>query len=399
MTKFSSSQHLPALDGVRGWAILSVMIFHLTVLAPVTAFEHTFYNVISVGWVGVELFFVLSGFLITGILLDAREQPNYFRNFYARRVLRIFPLFYAIAIFSFVILPYLPLPPAKAARFGTVGDDQWMYWTFLSNFAIASWGSFRHGIMDVTWSVAIEEQFYIFWPAIVLLLRRRSLAILCLAIVALSPLLRITALAAELNPVAIYTLTPLRMDGLAAGALLAILVRSDRFASWVTMRNAGLLSAVGAGVFGLAVALAGTTDPFAPYIPAMGFSGLAVLFAGAILAALCAAPNSAVGVLFVNPLVRVFGKYSYCLYLIHLPIRAAFRDLVLTPASFAAYPGGVVVGQLVFYVVSGSAALTIAWLSYHLFEKQFLKLKRYFPSASPPPQDVATHPAVVAKAA
>lgn len=382
MTTFSSARHLPALDGVRGWAILLVMIFHLAVLNPATPFQHGFYSVIAVGWVGVELFFVLSGFLITGILLDSRETPHYFRNFYARRVLRIFPLFYAVAIFSFVILPWLPLPPEKAARFGTVGDDQWMYWLFLTNFAIASFGDFRHGIMDVTWSVAIEEQFYIFWPAIVLLLRRRALMALCIAIVALSPLLRVAALANDFSYVAIYVLTPLRLDGLAAGALLAILIRSDRAAAWLTLRLAAGLALGGAAIFALAVWLAGTTDPFAPYIQPIGFSGLVLLFSGAVVAALRAAPGSAVGAVFGNRFVRTFGKYSYCLYLIHLPIRAAFRDLWLKPASFAAYPGGAMVGQIVFYLVVGSVTLAVAWLSYHLFEKRFLKLKSLFPSTA-----------------
>ena len=140
VTADGTGHHVPAIDGVRGLAVLMVMIHHDFVMIVQTHAQKIAFNILSAGWIGVELFFVLSGYLITGILLDSKGQPHYFRNFYARRVLRIFPLFYLLMIFSFIVLPHLPLPSVKAARFSSVGSDQWMYWTFLVNVAIAKAG-------------------------------------------------------------------------------------------------------------------------------------------------------------------------------------------------------------------------------------------------------------------
>jgi peptidoglycan/LPS O-acetylase OafA/YrhL len=381
MEQFTASKHLPVLDGLRGLAILLVMICHMTVLVPGTAAQSLVAQITVTGWIGVDLFFVLSGFLITGILLDTKDAPHFYKNFYIRRTLRIFPLFYAITIFSFVILPYLPLPAVKAQRFGTVGGEQWMYWIFASNFAIASVDNFRHGIMDVTWSVAIEEQFYLVWPTVVLLLGRRSLIRLCLAIIILSPIARFVAIEAGAGYVSTYVFTPLRLDGLCAGALIAIFVRDAHHIRLLGPVGARWLMAAGAIVFGGAIVAGGTAVIFgAPYMQPFGFSGLVLFFAGLLIAALYARPGFLLARFFDSRIMRMLGKYSYALYLIHLPIRAFIRDVVLKPATFALYPGGVIVGQLVFTLVSLIVVTIVAALSYHLFEKHFLKLKRFFPN-------------------
>ena len=174
--------HLPVLDGIRGMAIVLVLFHHCTDMAVVTGVDKAATLFLHWGGFGVDLFFVLSGFLITGILADTRGHRSFFKSFYARRVLRIFPLYYAICLFSFVVLPNLgPLLAGavgegtaqtiqtKLDRFGTVGADQWYYWTYLSNFVAAKVNAWRHGILDVSWSLAIEEQFYLVWPLLVFL--------------------------------------------------------------------------------------------------------------------------------------------------------------------------------------------------------------------------------------
>src|SRR4051812_39512801 len=128
--------HLPMLDGVRGIAILLVMMVHLTVMSTTTMVDRAFLYVAHAGWMGVDLFFVLSGFLITGILYDARNAPHYFRNFYARRTLRIFPLYYAVVSFALVIVPSVPLLHSSFASPQPLRNE-WMHWFYLSNFAIA----------------------------------------------------------------------------------------------------------------------------------------------------------------------------------------------------------------------------------------------------------------------
>ena len=144
------------------------MISHMTLFEPTGDLQSWAFAVANAGWIGVDLFFVLSGYLISGILLDAKCEPGYIGKFWARRALRILPLYYAVVAFSLIILPNIAHP--YAALFGRISGDEWSYWLLLSNFSIAQVGMFRHGILDVSWSLAIEEQFYIVWPLIVLLL-------------------------------------------------------------------------------------------------------------------------------------------------------------------------------------------------------------------------------------
>jgi peptidoglycan/LPS O-acetylase OafA/YrhL len=127
-----SSGHIPVLDGIRGLAILLVMLRHFTLgMRAESVVDSAFKSVTSVGWSGVDLFFVLSGFLITGLLLDSKYGPHYFRNFFARRALRIFPLYYAVLAVIFFALPFTPL--ASLAEYATLRANQVWYWTYGSN--------------------------------------------------------------------------------------------------------------------------------------------------------------------------------------------------------------------------------------------------------------------------
>ena len=155
-----SARHVPAADGVRGLAILVVLIHNA---AWINAGTGSFLlkltlAITSTGWVGVQLFFVLSGYLITGILVDALGSPRYFRHFYIRRTLRIFPLYYAALLVALFVVPQVAQVPAWAAA---ARQNQWWYWSYLSN-----WGApFGHGIAGLPhfWSLAVEEQFYLCW--------------------------------------------------------------------------------------------------------------------------------------------------------------------------------------------------------------------------------------------
>src|SRR5260370_16732322 len=180
--------HLPGLDGIRGLAILLVMAVHFIGDATPRNFaERLAVKLASYGVLGVDLFFVLSGFLITGLLLDAKNDPHYFRNFYARRILRIFPLYYLVLALLFLVLPRLiALTPAlELAR-----ERQVWLWTYTANFYIAaksSWAALTY--VSHFWSLAIEEHFYLLWPLAVFLLSRETLARICLAAIGGAPLL------------------------------------------------------------------------------------------------------------------------------------------------------------------------------------------------------------------
>src|SRR5262249_7856054 len=211
------------------------------------------------GWMGVDLFFVLSGFLITGILLNARPQPHYFRNFYVRRVLRIFPLYYGVLLALFVVAPLIfsaaGLWPRVTQMLGKYASDyeviranQAWLWLYAVNLGSGVEWSFLAGF----WSLAVEEHFYLVWPFVVWWLRSPRLIAACVGCAVLALVIRVVlwraGWAGELR--FLYEFTLCRMDGLALGALLAVLSRSERawawlsrYAGWVALASAGLLIA------------------------------------------------------------------------------------------------------------------------------------------------------------
>jgi peptidoglycan/LPS O-acetylase OafA/YrhL len=372
----SHCDHLPVLDGLRGLAILAVMIYHQTILTSDNTIDQIFLRFAEFGWCGVDLFFVLSGFLITGILLDAREAPHYFKNFYARRALRIFPLYYAVLIFCLGLLPLFP--HLKVANFSRIAGDEAWYFLYLQNYVMAWRGAFRHGILDVTWSLAIEEQFYLVWPFVVLLLRPRALLGLCLAVILFVPVLRGVALAYWVSPLAVYVATPTRLDGLAAGAFAVLAVRQARSVQQLLPTSRLLAGAAGVGVLGVWLTPKGYSWE-SPLTATVGFSLLAVFFAAMLLLAVGSRPGKLLHRTLTHPFMRAFGKYSYSMYLFHLPLRALLRDTVYNNSRFPTVGGSRLPGQVLFYLAATALTFAVSWLSWHLLEKQFLKLKRFFP--------------------
>src|SRR5688572_4277989 len=200
------------------------MLHHFTYYRPETGVDRVLAGVPLFGWVGVDLFFVLSGFLITGILLDTRGSDRYFTTFYARRTLRIFPLYYLVLFLGLVVLPNFPEAHQALTGVGDNPPPQWPYWLYLTNFSIADRG-WAHGWLDVAWSLAIEEHFYLVWPLVIWLCPPRVMAALCAVIILAEPAARIFARATNVDPLPIYVLTWFRVDGLAIGALLALAQR------------------------------------------------------------------------------------------------------------------------------------------------------------------------------
>jgi peptidoglycan/LPS O-acetylase OafA/YrhL len=364
----------PALDGIRGIAIILVLFHHLTLYRPTRGLDGWIASVPLIGWSGVDLFFVLSGFLITGILIDARSSERYFSSFYARRTLRIFPLYYLVVFVSLVVLPLVP-----AWHQVMVGMDapppQWPYWSYLTNFAVAE-RDFRHGILDVAWSLAIEEQFYIVWAAVVWLCPPRWLGALCAALVLGAPLARVGAVAGGAEPVAVYVLTWYRADALATGALLAWLARRG-WMPWLASIAPRVAIGALAGLVAVVV-IDGDTWWWGPWMQRVGFSLLAITGAAMLVAAVAKPPGSLWPRMLSANWLRAFGKYSYCLYLIHLPVMRLVRTFVLPEDQFAAF-GSPWAGQLVFYALATIPAFAVAWLSWRVFEGPILKLKNRFP--------------------
>jgi peptidoglycan/LPS O-acetylase OafA/YrhL len=386
--------HVPALDGIRGLAILMVMVYHLTLLPGGAGLDRAWASAAAFGWAGVDLFFVLSGFLITGILWEAKGGRHYFRNFYARRTLRIFPLYYAVMVLLLVVLPRLPHP--QAARYGAVGGEQVWYWTYLSNFAIGLRHHWDLGSLDVSWSLAIEEQFYLVWPAVVLLLGRRALMTFCAAVVGVAVLMRTALTLGGAHPIAVNVLTPCRMDALAVGAFLALAVRGPGGVAALLPRArraaAGSLLLL-AGLFAVQGPKWGVVRGPGQMI---GYSLLAVFYGCVLLLAVARPGRGLLSRFFSCGLLTTFGRYSYALYLFHLPLSVCLRETALRPGRLPALCGSHLPGQLLFYAAGIGLSLAAAWLSWRFYEGPFLSLKRFFPAARRPVAEVIPQAAAAA---
>lgn len=379
----AASKYIRELDGVRGLAIILVLVTHFGVYGHETVgwIGSAFHRLVDFGWTGVDLFFVLSGFLITGILLDAKGSEGYFRNFYMRRVLRILPLYYiAVIVYFFMLVPSLRiLAPGRATVAGAVSlppVEQLWYWLHLSNWRIAF--DVTYNGIDHFWSLAIEEQFYLVWPLIVFLCPRRVLPAVCAFVMAVSFGLRSLPsvhAALAVHPHLIYCLTPFRLEPLALGGLIAVASRHDAFRrSWRRWAVAALLA--GVMFLGWAVARTGSVS-FEPVpMGVIGYSGVG-LIAGALVcyAALRSGAPAAGAVLLRSPALVEFGRLSYGIYVIHRPL-----SILAPPLQAALMPriGGVAASCLIT-VIGVAFSYGIARLSWRFIEQPFLRLKDRFP--------------------
>ncbi len=367
-----SAAHLPVLDGVRGVAVLVVIIHNSAWIAGESeqAILKLIGAVTAAGWVGVQLFFALSGFLIGGILLDSKGKPRYFRSFYLRRTLRIFPLYYAVIACAFLVGPLIAWSPAWVE---SVRTNQWSFWVYLSNWV----QPFKRSIFGMThlWSLAVEEQFYLMWPLVVWVMSRRGLVAVCLALMVGTPFIRLGIRMAGLPEAAGYLFTIARWDALAAGALVAALMRDVGGRAMMERWTVPMAAAAGAALLALTVQQRGFHSDELP-VQVIGQSLFAVLSACLIVVAVAERSRLVTGVqalLALRPL-RTFGKYSYAMYIFHFPIHHAIDhrfegwvtvdDTPMRAVRLAAY----------LCLVIGLSFLA-AQVSWRLIERPFLDLK------------------------
>ena len=353
---------IPQLDAIRGIAILIVLVHNLRGLD-----FPPFSLITNYGWMGVDLFFVLSGFLITGILLDTKPAQHYFRNFYARRGLRIWPLYFAVLLFMFVLVPLLR--PQDATELFQRSYPWWSYPFFLQNFLVAA-PALAVGPLGVSWSLAVEELFYLVWPFFVRYLSMERLQIVAWVVLLGSPGLRIAFLTRHWI---IYSNPFCRLDGLMAGALLAMLVRKAGFAPGRLVKAAWV-------VFLVAVPAAITTAAYG--VMWVTFSMAAAASAAFVYLGLFEA-NAGFRALLMNRFLIYTGTISYALYLLHKIPDDAFKGLHWKHAHPV---------WAFWAIVLISYLLAIG--SRHLLEKPFLNLKRLFETASNRTWEPKVSPAV-----
>ncbi|MCU0711994.1 MAG: acyltransferase [Pirellula sp.] len=356
--------HCLALDGVRGLAILSVTVYRLCKeLNPDS--NQLFAWVRSLapfGERGVDLFFVLSGFLITGILLRSRTKPNYFRNFIIRRSLRIFPLYFLSLMLGLWVLPMLFTSDA----FDSAKDHQLYLWTYTSNLKMSWDNQWCFGPFDHFWSLCVEEHFYFLWPAVVLMLTRRPLAALCIGLFVIIGCARTFAASGIGWDVAASVATFFRADALAIGALAAVLLSSS--INRDQLRSTSLLIAVVLLPILVGIGLSGRRLYEIPHSLCPAF------FAAGLMFVLLNPPKSLIVRCFELRWLRTLGQYSYGMYVVQLPLVSL---LPLRLASGYLPANDLLAGGSYLGLMFATILLT-AMASYHLFEKHFLKLKASF---------------------
>ncbi len=386
-TAAGASGRLPALDGARGLAILAVMLFHFSPAgaklsgAEVTWLDDSVDAAVGFGWAGVDLFFVLSGFLITGLLLNAKGAAGYFRHFYARRSLRIWPAYYVLLVLMMAVVPLVE-PTGKAAARDLAERIIW-YATFTINIYDAvnidlSQDFFLAGHL---WSIAVEEQFYLVWPVVILLLSRRALLVACCSMIVGALVIRV-ALETTGHDVAAFSLMPSKMDALAVGALVAVAARDPntmqtvrRWAPWV----AAVALAV---IVALFVALGNLTPPLDGWTQTVGLSAFAMLFGSLLVYVIGAKPGDPGYRALVSSSLTWLGKYSYALYLFHLPVATTLGWKYGGLIGDASVYGSFFFSQIVFVLTAGAISAVLAWLSWRLLEEPFLRAKTLFPYGS-----------------
>ena len=372
---FTSSKRIPELDGLRGLAILLVLIWHYGVGANSEGNHRWVYyleDVCSLFWSGVDLFFVLSGFLIGGILLDARDSPNYFKAFYARRVFRIIPI-YTVVVVTFYLCIAAGLPGRFSNSVWLLGPTApwYSYATFTQNIRYATGSADTANWFRPTWSLAIEEQFYLILPAVVWLVSRKRLPYVLGGAILSAPLLRIFLnVAYSHGKDASFNLMPCRADALLLGVAAALLVRSPELWESLKSQRRRLVSVwiVLFAALPLFILLKATNPVGSLWMSTVGFSWFALFYLGLLLLALLYSDDWLGGVLR-NAWLKALGTISYGVYLLHMPVLGLTFLIFQNKRAWAETPAE-------RWLIPLALALTIALasLSWTMFEKPLLKI-------------------------
>ena len=353
-------------------AILLVILYHYISMTPpaargiVSYMQATF----GMGWSGVNLFFVLSGFLIGGILLDARNSTHYFKTFYLRRVHRIMPIYY-LWIGIYFLVAFTPLVrwvgstgivPARPSIIP-------IYGFFLQNTVWSRQDAFRTVWLSALWSLAVEEQFYLVVPSVVRLFSKRGLVMLLGLTVLAGPLVRILVFRyiVPTHPAAPYMLTPCCADALAMGVLLAVGWREESLKQWLQRNLRFVYAAVGLLSLGFAYLAITGKSQYSYAMSVWGFSCVDAFFAGLLVVALMA-PRGIWAGICRWPFLTDVGGVSYCMYIIHASVNRVCH------AFLSSSPDGIsTLSSSLATLLAAIATWGLAKLSWRLLESPMIR--------------------------
>jgi peptidoglycan/LPS O-acetylase OafA/YrhL len=333
----NSAYRIPELDGLRGIAILLVVIWHYAVIqikAEPYSIAHYFQRALGLSWSGVDLFFVLSGFLIGGILIDNRETSNYFKVFFIHRVCRIFPLYF-LCLSMFFVLTYALPDLVRTSPFDWLFGKPlplWSYLTFTQNFTMVHERSFGAGWLGVTWSLAVEEQFYLVLPLMIYIVPTRKLPWVLLFFVLLAPVLRTIIFYNHPRPsFPTFMLMPCRADSLLIGVLCAYITRQANLIRFVKEHLALLYILCVILLLGVAALTVADQNVGSWAMTTYGYSIFACLYACVLLIAITEKRGIVSGITRFKAL-RSLGIIAFGVYLWHQVISGIIHALFLRQA-------------------------------------------------------------------
>jgi peptidoglycan/LPS O-acetylase OafA/YrhL len=368
------------LDAIRGFALCMVLTIHAFHVKPTGWFTTALDRMLPTMWISVDLFFVLSGYLITSILLRTRGQEGYFRRFYIRRILRILPAYYVLLALIFLVLPHFD---PYVREFVTLANREGYTWTYVFHvqnllFAVGQpqlpWPGTYH-----FWSLAVEEQFYLLWPFVVLAAPPNVFRRICVWIFLLCVGAKVVEVAVHASWVTLYMGTPTRIDGLAAGSFVACLQREDA-ARWA--RSATIAGIVAGAALLLVQAM--TPEPHDAGRTAIITTLAAFAFGTALLRVHGRVPPLT-GPLLQSRVLIWLGVHSYGIYLLHLPILMLVMSFMMGHRDWLQ---GLPPNFINFALGAASLVITLplAWLMFRLIEKPAMDLRfRLAPDAPDTP--------------
>ena len=359
-TTLPNRAYYPALDGLRGIGCLLVVTYHNFPFIH----EYLFF-----GWLAMDIFFVLSGFLITDILLNTFGEKNYLKNFYVRRLLRVFPLYYTTLILFILVLPHIKGLPIRLDYFV---NNQVFFWTFTQNWLLIFYPS-KQFALNHLWSMAVEEQFYLLWPLVVVAIKKPKVLFGLLAALLVSVIvLRFWLWVNKIEGLAYYNLyTFTRVDGICVGCMVALLQKINR--EFLGKYMSIIVLAFAAFNFIFYLVNLRYNDSF-PYLALVGFSTFSMIF-GLLVYDIVNRQTPLWDKIFNNQPLKFLGMVSYGTYIFHWPLYLILNPYLIQWAKQFMSPDG---AQFFASIVATVLAYTLGFLSYRYFEMRFLRLKKHF---------------------